>query len=329
MSPTSRIMCSDSRMQVSSRMAAAFTWAGDRAGDEAGVAEAGEGFHVVGVPFAVDSGGGVGARFAVEDGLDRVGFLAGGDFAFAVEVPDGLREGFGDVGVFFLEGVPDVVRGDDVGLAAFQRAVDAQQADDVAVVGVEELARARAVDAHFVDLRRVRAGVFDVAEDVAQAVLRDEVAEVGSKAHVGYGGFVVAPFLHGQAFEEEEAFAVEDVVAQGVEEVAESGEGEFCLSGWVSVCVHARLDCRVSSTYPCDTSQWCARLDESIRSIAQLLHLLGSETMCPLLGIVLEVLSCPHGLSSDLLGESRVRLDLIEVGRSLAAGLDAIREDLG
>jgi hypothetical protein len=35
--------------------------------------------------------------------------------------------------------------------------------------------------------------------------------------------------LHGEAFEEEEAFAVEDVVAQGVEEVAEAGEGEFGL----------------------------------------------------------------------------------------------------
>jgi hypothetical protein len=31
---------------------------------------------------------------------------------------------------------------------------------------------------------------------------------------------VVAPFLDGEAFEEEEAFAVEDVVAEGVEEVA-------------------------------------------------------------------------------------------------------------
>jgi hypothetical protein len=35
--------------------------------------------------------------------------------------------------------------------------------------------------------------------------------------------------LHGEAFEEEEAFAVEDVVAEGVEEGAEGGEGEFGL----------------------------------------------------------------------------------------------------
>jgi len=155
--------------------------------DDAGVAEARERFHVVGVPFAVDAGGLVGPGFFVEDGLAGVGFLADGDFAFAVEVPDGLGEGLGNVGVLFLEGVPDVVGGDDVGLAAFEGTVDAQQADDVAVVGVEELAGAGAVDADFVDLGWVGAGVFDVAEDVAQAVLRDEVAEVGAETHVGDG----------------------------------------------------------------------------------------------------------------------------------------------
>lgn len=60
--------------------------------DDAGVAKAREGFDVVGVPFAVDAGGVVGAGLFVEDGLAGVGFLADGDFAFAVEVPDGLGE---------------------------------------------------------------------------------------------------------------------------------------------------------------------------------------------------------------------------------------------
>jgi hypothetical protein len=46
---------------------------------------------------------------------------------------------------------------------------------------------------------------------------------------------VVAPFLHGESFEEQEAFAVEDVVAEGVEEVAEGGEGEFGLVDNVSI----------------------------------------------------------------------------------------------
>jgi len=203
-------------------------------GDDAGVAEAGEGLYVVWVPFAVDAGGLVGPGFFVEDGLAGVGLLADGDFALAVEVPDGLGEGLGDVGVFLLEGVPDVVGGDDVGLAAFEGTVDAEQADDVAVVGVEELAGAGAVDADFVDLGWVGAGVFDVAEDVAQAVLRDEVAEVGAETHVGDGRLVVAPFLDGEALEEEETLAVEDVVAKGVKEVAQLGEREFCLCNYVS-----------------------------------------------------------------------------------------------
>lgn len=143
--------------------------------DDACIAEAGEGVHVVRVPFAVDAGGGVGAGFLVEDGLAGVGLLAGGDLALAVEVPDWLGQSFGDVGVLALEGVPDVVGGDDVRLAAFEGAGDAQQADDVAVVGVEELARACAVDAHFVDLGGVGADILDVAENVAEAVLADEV----------------------------------------------------------------------------------------------------------------------------------------------------------
>ena len=60
----------------------------------------------------------------------------------------------------------------DVGFAAFERAGDAQEPDNVAVVGVEELARRGAVDADAVDLGGVVADVFDVAEDVAVGVLR-------------------------------------------------------------------------------------------------------------------------------------------------------------
>jgi len=50
--------------------------------------------------------------------------------------------------------------------------------------------------------------------------------------------------------------------------------------------------------------------------------------MCPLLRVVLELLALPDGLSGDLFGESRVRLDLVVVGECLAAGLDAIGEDV-
>ena len=65
-----------------------------------------------------------------------------------------------------------------------------------------------------------------MAEDMSAAVLGREIAEVGTKAHVGDGGFVRAPFVNGEAFEEDEAFAVEDVGAGGGEEVGEAREGE-------------------------------------------------------------------------------------------------------
>jgi hypothetical protein len=50
--------------------------------------------------------------------------------------------------------------------------------------------------------------------------------------------------------------------------------------------------------------------------------------MRPLLRVVLEILSLPYCLSSDLFGESGVRLNLVVVGERLAACLDAIGEDV-
>jgi hypothetical protein len=43
--------------------------------------------------------------------------------------------------------------------------------------------------------------------------------------------------LDGEALEEEETFAVEDVVAEGIEEIAQLGERELCLCQNVSECV--------------------------------------------------------------------------------------------
>jgi len=68
-----------------------------------------------------------------------------------------------------------------------------------------------------------------VAEDVPAAVLGDKVAQVGAETHVGDGGLVVAPFLDREAFEENEAFAVEEVLAEGFEVFGEVGEGEVFL----------------------------------------------------------------------------------------------------
>jgi hypothetical protein len=93
--------------------------------------------HVVRIPFRIQSR--IRPGLEVEDGCFDVWFFADGDLAFAVEVPDWFCQSFCDVWAFTLEGVPDVVRGDDVRFAAFESAGDAEEADDVGVVGVEEL----------------------------------------------------------------------------------------------------------------------------------------------------------------------------------------------
>lgn len=80
------------------------------------------------------------AGFEVEDGGADVGGLVAGDFAFAVEVPDWLGEECEGVRVCGAEGVVDVVDGGDVGFATGEGAGDAEEADDVGGVAVEELA---------------------------------------------------------------------------------------------------------------------------------------------------------------------------------------------
>lgn len=193
------------------------------------VTESRQALDKVRVPLAVHTS--LAARLQKEDGrLDPL-VLALADLALAVKVPDGLGQQLGHVRVLALQRVPDVVHADNVALAALLRAVAAQQADNVARVGVEELPRRRAVDAHAVDLRRVVAHVLDVAQHVAPPVLADEVAQVRAQAHVGHGVLVWAPLAGGEPLEEDEALAVEEVLAEGLEDLAEFGQGEVVLEG--------------------------------------------------------------------------------------------------
>lgn len=89
--------------------------------------------------------------------------------------------------------------------------------------------RIRPIDPHPIDLRRIIPQILDVAQHMALPVLADEVAEVGAQPHVRDRGFVVAPSLDGKAFEEDEALAVEELVADGGEEGGEVREGEIVL----------------------------------------------------------------------------------------------------
>lgn len=71
------------------------------------------------------------------------GLLASTLFAFAIDVPDWGGEGFSYVGVGLDNRVPDGVRGADGGLAALFGCCAAQETNDIALVGVEELAGTR------------------------------------------------------------------------------------------------------------------------------------------------------------------------------------------
>lgn len=87
----------------------------------------------------------------------------------------------------------------------------------------------RAVDAHFVNLVRVLAQILDVAQNMAAAVLADEVAQVSTQTHVRNSGLVVAPFLDGEALEQDETFAVEEIVAECLQVACQVGEAEVVL----------------------------------------------------------------------------------------------------
>ena len=97
------------------------------------------------------------------------------------------------------------------------------------VQGGSIIPRIRPIDPHPIDLRRIIPQILDVAQHMALPVLADEVAEVGAQPHVRDRRFVVAPLLDGEAFEEDEALAVEELVADRGEERGEVREGEIFL----------------------------------------------------------------------------------------------------
>lgn len=122
-----------------------------------------------------------------------------------------------------------MVRRHYIGLAALKRLDQAQQPDQVAVVRVEELARARAVDAHAVDRGRVLAQVLDVAQHMAAPVLRHKVAQIRAQPHVGDRALVHAPFRRRHALEERKALARQDVLTQRIKQGRQRRQREASL----------------------------------------------------------------------------------------------------
>lgn len=174
---------------------------------------------------------------------------------------------------------------------------------------MEKLAGVGAVDADLVNLAAVLTDVLDVTQDVTTAILTDKIAKVCAQAHVSDGGLVQAPFLDREALEEDEAFAVEQLVTQRVQQAAGGrGQGELLLG---------------------DASQRGGRGDEVVGSLADFGNLVVAERVCPALWVVLVLLSMPYCRAGNLLGESRVWGKLVVDRIELAGSLDTVREDLG
>lgn len=85
------------------------------------------------------------------------------------------------------------------------------------------------VNPDLINLCRILAEIFDVAEDMAATVLADEIAEICAQAHVCHGGFVITPFLDGETLEQDEAFSIDEICAQLVEVSCELRQWEVAL----------------------------------------------------------------------------------------------------
>ena len=186
--------------------------------DETNVGEPGQGTYIVRIPFAVHPT--FTAILNIEDRLPDPFLLSIGHLSLPVEVPDRLRQRFGNIGVLALQCVPDVVYAHNVALPTLKSAMDTKKTDNICIVGVEELASRRPVDTDLVDLRRVVTHVLYMSEDMAASILRYKVADIGSETHVGSSSLFQVPLSGREALEEDEALAVKQISAQIMEQLA-------------------------------------------------------------------------------------------------------------
>ena len=100
---------------------------------------------------------------------------------------------------------------------------------------MEELPLIRSVDSDgSVGLGRIFSEVLNVAEDVAFAVLRGKVAEMGAEAEICYGTFEVGPRVDGDVFEQDKAAPVDQLEPEPGKVWAKSKEGEPVLVSGLS-----------------------------------------------------------------------------------------------
>ena len=80
------------------------------------------------------------SRFKVEDARSDVRVLALANFAFAVEIPYWFSQGLEYIGPLSFQDIVDMVHGSDVRLSAFESSRNAEQAHQIRIVSMEELA---------------------------------------------------------------------------------------------------------------------------------------------------------------------------------------------
>jgi hypothetical protein len=105
--------------------------------DNTGIHETVEGLDVVWIPLRIDSS--IGTGLQIEHRRPDVRVFANAGFSFAVKVPDGLSQSFGNIRAFFLQCVPNMVGGDYVRLTPFKSSSDAEQSNDIRVICMEKL----------------------------------------------------------------------------------------------------------------------------------------------------------------------------------------------
>ena len=271
------------------------------------VAESRETPHVIRIPFAVNPlllallG-----NFEVENTRPYEVLLPPTRLPLPIKIPHRPGQKFRNIWVFLLQNIPHVMHTGHVALPALFRARDAQQADDIAVVGMEELPGVRAVDAHFVDPRAVFAEIFHMAEYVTAAVLRDRVADVCAQPHVCDRGFMVSPVLHREAFVQDEALAVQELVPHRLERGGHAWEGE------------------VRRVYPRER-EFLGH--EVVGGGRELVHLLGGEDVGPCFRVGCVVGVGPDGRAGNVSWEGAVRVKSVVEGWVLAGRFETVGED--
>ena len=117
------------------------------------------------------------------------------------------------VGAGAAQRVEDRQRADQQRIAAAPRFAQAQQADDVARIGVEGLAFARLVDAH-VGVGAAQAQIAHMAEHMPARVLRARATQVRADAGEQRGAFEQRVPLHRQPPQQRKAASVQQFVTQ-------------------------------------------------------------------------------------------------------------------